>query len=77
MGHGHGYLQDICYVYTQRDRRRRIIGPCEKGSSTVLERIDDMTQQLLRSSFCGLSLDLLLVLRSVISTSQLNFQMRD
>jgi len=24
-----GYLQDICYVYTQWDRRRKIIGPCE------------------------------------------------
>jgi hypothetical protein len=36
----------------------------------LLEIIDDVTQQLLRSSFCGLSLDLLLVLRSVISDGQ-------
>lgn len=32
--------------------------------------IDDVVQQLLRSSFCGLSFDLLFVLGSVISASQ-------
>jgi hypothetical protein len=68
-----GYLQDICYVYIQRDRRNRIIGPCENWISTLPERC---CEQLLRSSFCGLSLDLLFVLRSIISDGQLNMQRR-
>jgi len=68
---GHGVSTGHLLRLYKRDRGRRIIGPCEKGSPPYWKTMDDVTQQLLRSSFCGLSLDLLLILGSVISDGQL------